>query len=44
LIEQFGNIVNPMFEKILDNLAENETLKITRDCLLPKLMSGEIQV
>jgi type I restriction enzyme S subunit len=44
LVEQFGKIVNPMFEKILDNLAENETLKNTRDSLLPKLMSGEIQV
>jgi type I restriction enzyme S subunit len=44
LIEDFGRIVNPMFEKILDNLAENETLKITRDSLLPKLMSGEIDV
>lgn len=44
LIEQFGKIVYPMFEKILDNLAENETLKITRDTLLPKLMSGEIEV
>ncbi len=44
LIEQFGKIVNPMFEKMLDNLAENETLKITRDSLLPKLMTGEIDV
>lgn len=44
LIEAFGKIVNPMFEKILDNLAENETLKVTRDSLLPKLMSGEIDV
>lgn len=44
LIEQFGKIVNPMLKKILDNLAENETLKITRDSLLPKLMSGEIDV
>jgi type I restriction enzyme S subunit len=44
LIEAFGKIVNPMFNKILDNLAENETLKTTRDSLLPKLMSGEIDV
>lgn len=44
LIEAFGKIVKPMFEKILDNLAENETLKNTRDSLLPKLMSGEIDV
>jgi type I restriction enzyme S subunit len=44
LIEAFGKAVKPMFEKILDNLAENETLKTTRDSLLPKLMSGEIEV
>ena len=44
LVEAFGKTVKPMFEKILDNLAENETLKNTRDSLLPKLMSGEIEV
>jgi type I restriction enzyme S subunit len=44
LIEDFGKTIKPMFEKILDNLAENETLKTTRDSLLPKLMSGEIEV
>jgi type I restriction enzyme S subunit len=44
LIEAFGKTVKPMFDKILDNLAENETLKNTRDSLLPKLMSGEIEV
>lgn len=44
LIEEFGKILKPIFEKILDNLAENETLKNTRDSLLPKLMSGEIEV
>jgi type I restriction enzyme S subunit len=44
LIEAFGKTVKPMFEKILDNLAENETLKTTRDSLLSKLMSGEIEV
>lgn len=44
LIEAFGRIAHPMFKKILDNLAENETLKNTRDSLLPKLMSGEIEI
>jgi len=44
LVEAFGKTIKPMFEKILDNLAENETLKNTRDSLLPKLMSGEIEV
>ncbi len=44
LIEAFGKAVKPMFEKILDNLAENEILKTTRDSLLPKLMLGEIEI
>ncbi len=44
LIETFGKTVKPMFEKILDNLAENETLINTRNSLLPKLMSGEIEI
>ena len=44
LIVKFGETIKPMFEKILDNLAENETLKSTRDNLLPKLMSGEIEI
>jgi len=44
LIEAFGKTIKTMFEKILDILTENETLKTTRDSLLPKLMSGEIEV
>jgi len=44
LIKRYGEIVNPMFEKILDNLAENEILRNTRDALLPRLMSGQIEV
>ena len=44
LIETFGKTVKPMFEKILDNLAENETLINSRNSLLPKLMSGEIEI
>lgn len=43
VIEQFGKIVKPIFTKILDNLAENETLKSTRDNLLPKLILGEVE-
>ncbi len=43
-VKEFHKIVSPLFEKIQDNLAENETLKISRDSLLPKLMSGEIAI
>ena len=41
---QFGNMVKPLFEKIVANALESRTLAQTRDLLLPKLMSGEIRV
>ncbi len=44
LVKDFHKIVEPLFEKIKDNIAENVTLKELRDSLLPKLMSGEIVV
>ncbi len=36
--------IKPLYLKILANLKENITLSRTRDSLLPKLMSGEIDV
>jgi hypothetical protein len=33
-----------LFQKIHDNIEENESLKELRDSLLPKLMSGKINV
>ena len=42
--EKFSSITLPMFEKIQNNVAENQTLTELRDTLLPKLMSGEIRV
>jgi len=44
LIEEFGSIVNSLFEKILENYSFNQTLTQTRDTLLPKLMSGKIEI
>lgn len=44
LLEQFHQIVKPMFELIDENNAENQALTITRNVLLPKLMSGELDV
>ncbi|MCI8645487.1 MAG: restriction endonuclease subunit S, partial [Firmicutes bacterium] len=34
----------PMYEMIASNIIENQSLAKTRDSLLPKLMSGEIDV
>lgn len=44
LLEQFHQIVKPMFELIDENNAENKALTITRDTLLPRLMFGELDV
>ena len=44
LLEQFHKIVKPMFELIDENNAENQTLIRTRDAILPRLMSGELDV
>ena len=44
LIEEFGSIVNSLFEKILENYSFNQSLTQTRDTLLPKLMSGKLEL
>lgn len=40
----FNTIASPLLEQIYSNRAENKRLSILRDTLLPKLMSGEIDV
>ena len=40
----FNTIASPLLEQIYSNRAENKRLSILRDTLLPKLMSGEINV
>ena len=40
----FNTIAPPLLEQIYSNRAENKRLSILRDTLLPKLMSGEIDV
>lgn len=42
--KRFSVIVMPMFEQIIQNQLENQRLSILRDTLLPKLMSGELDV
>ena len=43
-MKKFGDITKPMFDTIVDNLAMNKRLATIRDTLLPRLMSGEIDV
>ena len=40
----FSSLVHPMYEQIRVNAIENEKLKRLRDSLLPKLMSGTVDV
>ena len=43
-ISRFHSVVGPMFEQILNNQLENDSLAEMRDTLLPRLMSGELDV
>ena len=43
-LDEFGNICNPIFWKMVNNSKEITHLTALRDTLLPKLMSGEIDV
>ena len=44
VIEDFCNIVTPMYDLIASNIIENQSLAQTRDSLLPRLMSGEVDI
>lgn len=44
IIDSYRKIVKPIFDMIAKNCFENEKLIAIRDALLPKLMSGEIDV
>lgn len=44
VIEDFCHIVTPMYDLIASNIVENQSLAKARDSLLPRLMSGEIDV
>jgi len=44
IIEDFGNLINPIFKKIIENYSENQVLIDIRDSLLPRLMTGKLKV
>lgn len=43
-LETFDNVAGPIFEKIVTNVRQNQSLSEIRDKLLPKLMTGKIKV
>tara|TARA_R110002051_G_scaffold324497_1_gene422037 strand:+ start:436 stop:1653 length:1218 start_codon:yes stop_codon:yes gene_type:complete len=43
-LTDFDRLIKPIFDKILSNAKQIQTLTKTRDALLPKLMRGEIRV
>ncbi len=44
VMEIFGIIIKPIFDKISINLFESDNLTILRDQMLPKLISGELRI
>ncbi len=44
IVSEFESVVNPIDDKILENTKQIQTLTQTRDTLLPKLMSGQLEV
>jgi len=44
IVEDYAKIIQPIINRIENNLNENKRLTNIRDALLPKLMSGEIEV
>ncbi len=44
LLEQFSNHVAPMLRLVHNRRLQNEKLRVTRDLLLPKLISGQLDV
>ena len=43
-IEQVGRVMKPLYDEIITKRIESRSLAAMRDALLPKLMSGEIDV
>lgn len=43
-LDSFNELIRPMFDQIRQNHDQNKALAAMRDALLPKLMSGELDV
>lgn len=44
VLKTFADVANPLYEKLVFNFSQIQTLSIFRDSLLPKLMKGEVRI
>jgi len=44
ILEEFNNTINPIMKKMIENNYHIQTLTASRDAILPKLMSGKIEI
>ena len=44
IFKEYEKIIQPIFDTLLNNTQQIQTLQELRDTLLPKLISGEIEV
>jgi type I restriction enzyme S subunit len=44
VLQRFDEVIDPVFRKIVENVYSNLSLTQTRDTLLPKLMSGQLEI
>lgn len=44
VLREFAELVNPLYDKLIINYSQIQTLTQTRDTLLPKLMTGQLRV
>jgi len=44
VLKQFDDTISPIFKRIVENVYQIQTLTQTRDTLLPKLMSGQLEI
>lgn len=44
VVKNFADIIDPLMKQILENYRQQEVLSSIRDSLLPKLLSGEIEI
>jgi len=44
LLEEFTNLIDPAWKEIISLNKKNQVLRVSRDILLPKLISGELDV
>lgn len=44
ILKEYNVLCEPMFEEISNLQKQNQNLKETRDMLIPKLVSGEVEV